>query len=156
DRDLALELGGDQLDLFIGERLRRGLHHAEAHQRLDDVLHGDAERLREVADADAGLDRDGTGRGRDRLARTLAARRVVAPAALARVAWTRRLVVDDDAPPAIAGAAAAARAERTIRFSSISHATPQCKDARVPDRPGRSAEAPERSPFVPARARSTP
>jgi hypothetical protein len=45
DRDLALELGRDQLDLLVGERLRGGLHDTERHQRLDDVLHRDAERL---------------------------------------------------------------------------------------------------------------
>ena len=41
DRDLALELGGDQLDLVVGERLGRGLHLAEVHQHLDDLRHRD-------------------------------------------------------------------------------------------------------------------
>ena len=129
DRHLALELGGDQLDLFVGERLGRRPHLAEVHEDLDDVRHRDAERLREVADADAGFDGDGTGRRDRRLARSVAARRVVAAAAsLARVARTRRLVVDDDAAPAVARAAAAARAERTIRFASVSHCVSKCKD----------------------------
>ena len=64
DRDLALELGRDQLDLVVGERLRRGLHLAEAHQHLDDLRHRDPERLREVAHGDARLDGDRPGRRR--------------------------------------------------------------------------------------------
>ena len=70
DRHLALELGGEQLDLVVGQRLRRGLQGAEAHQDLDDVLHPDAERLREVADGDPRLDADRPGR-LDDLARLL-------------------------------------------------------------------------------------
>ena len=66
DRDLALDLRRDQLDLLVAQRLRRRAHLAEAHQDLDDLRHRDAERLREVADADAGLDGDGTGRRRRR------------------------------------------------------------------------------------------
>ena len=62
DRDLALDLGRDQLDLVVGERLRRGPHLAEAHQGLDDLRHRHAERGREVLDGDARLDRDGPGR----------------------------------------------------------------------------------------------
>src|SRR5437016_10902010 len=58
----------DQLDLLVGEGLRRGLHHAEAHQALDDVLHRNAERLREVADTDARLDRNRSSRRRRRSA----------------------------------------------------------------------------------------
>ncbi len=45
DRHLALDLGGDQLDLLVGERLRDGDHLAEAHHDLDDLRHRDAERL---------------------------------------------------------------------------------------------------------------
>ena len=39
DRHLALQLGGDQLDLLVGERLRRRLRRAERHQDLDDLRH---------------------------------------------------------------------------------------------------------------------
>src|SRR4029077_8034558 len=72
DRDLALDLGRDQLDLLVAERLGRRPHLTEAHQDLDDLGHRDAERLREVADADAGLDRDRTGRRRRRRTRLTA------------------------------------------------------------------------------------
>ena len=58
DRHLAADLGRDQLDFLVAQRLRRGTHLAEAHEDLDDVRHRHAERLREVLDADAGLDRD--------------------------------------------------------------------------------------------------
>ena len=37
DRHLAPDLGRDQLDLVVGERLRRGPHLAEAHQDRDDL-----------------------------------------------------------------------------------------------------------------------
>ena len=59
---------------------------AEAHQDLDDVLHPDAERLREVADGDARLEADRPGR-RDDLARLLRRRR--APSLVARAAVVR-------------------------------------------------------------------
>ncbi len=155
DRHLALELGRDQLDLFVGQRLRRRPHLAEVHENLDDVRHRDAERLRVVAHADARLDGDGTGRRRRRLAGAVAARRVVAAAAsLARVARARSLVVDDDPAPAITRTTTAARAERTIRFASVSHSPPQCKDVRVPDRPGRTVVVPAQTPVAPAPARS--
>ena len=74
DRDLALQLGGEQLDLVVGQRLRRGLQRAEAHQDLDDVLHPDADRLGEVADGDPRLEADRPGR-LDDLARLLRRRR---------------------------------------------------------------------------------
>src|SRR5581483_3903104 len=142
DRHLALELRGDQLHLVVGERLRRGLHLTEVHQDLDQLAHRDAERLREVADADAGLDGDGPGRSRGR--RTLLAPRRLLPAArlAAVLTRTRRLVVDDDAAPPVARPAAAARAERSVRSrSSVSHSALQCKDGRVPDRPRRRGVA---------------
>ena len=75
DRDLALELGRDELDLLVGERLRRRPHLAEAHEDLDDLAHRHAERLREILDRDAGLDRDGAGRRRRRLLARLRRRR---------------------------------------------------------------------------------
>jgi hypothetical protein len=43
DRHLALELGPDQLDLLVEERLRRGPHLAEAHEDLDELGHRNAE-----------------------------------------------------------------------------------------------------------------
>ena len=67
DRHLALDLGGDQLDLLVGERLRGRPHLAEAHQDLDDLRHLHAERGGEVLDGDAGLDRDRSGRLNGRL-----------------------------------------------------------------------------------------
>jgi hypothetical protein len=45
DRDLALDLRRDQLDLVVAQRLRRRAHLAEAHQDLDDLRHRHAERL---------------------------------------------------------------------------------------------------------------
>ena len=118
DRDLALELGADDLDLLVGERLRRRPHLAEAHEDLDQLGHRDAERLGEVLDRYAGLDRGRPGRraGR-RLARlrrcgTAIAR--LAPGAAASAA------LDDDAPLAPSGAAAGANG--AIRsLASVSH-----------------------------------
>ena len=66
DRDLALDLGGDQHDLVVGEGLGRRAHLSEAHQRLDDLRHRDPERGGEILDRDPGLDRDGAGRRRRR------------------------------------------------------------------------------------------
>ena len=84
DRDLALDLGGDHLDLLVGERLGRGPHLAEVHEDLDELGHRDAERLREVLDRDAGLDGDGTARGwRRRL-------RAASPVRCGRAAGGRR------------------------------------------------------------------
>ena len=89
DRHLALELGGDQLDLLVGERLRRRPHLAEVHQDLDQVGHRDAERLGEVANGHARLDGDGAGR-RDDLARLLRRADFLAAAALASLRAARR------------------------------------------------------------------
>ena len=89
DRDLALELRADDLDLLVGERLRRRPHLAEPHEDLDELGHRDAERLREVLDGDAGLDRDRPGRRRcGRLARLR--RRARAVAGLAALRCGRR------------------------------------------------------------------
>ena len=104
DRDLALQLGGEKLDLVVGQRLRRGLQRAEGHEDLDDVLHPDAERLREVADGDAGRDRDRAGRGTTSFGcfGTAAAAALVARAAAVR-ARTGGTGVDDDTAPARPG-----------------------------------------------------
>ena len=65
DRDLALDLGRDQLDLLVGERLGRGAHLAERHEDLDQLGHRDAERGGEVLDGRARLDDRGPGRRSD-------------------------------------------------------------------------------------------
>ena len=84
DRDLAVELGPDQLDLLVGERLGDLDHLAEAHHDLDQLRGRDAERLREVPDGDAGRNGRGTGRRRDLLLLALR-HRIGAAAVVARV-----------------------------------------------------------------------
>ena len=113
DRHLALELGGDQLDLVVGERLRRRAHLAEAHEDLDQLAHRHAERLREVLDGDARLDDGGPGRRCGLLVGLRLARRAVARLARvrARAAGAR---VDHDAALASPGAVAAG-ANRSVR-----------------------------------------
>ena len=102
DHDLALDLGGDQLDLVVGERLRRGPHLAEAHQDLDDLRHRDAERVRQVLDGDARLDGD---RPRRRTRRLLARWPPCRERSRAwrRVASARGAALDDDAPAPASG-----------------------------------------------------
>jgi hypothetical protein len=53
DPHLAPDVGGDQLDLLVGKRLRHRLRRAEAHQERNQLRHGHAEGLREVLDRDA-------------------------------------------------------------------------------------------------------
>src|SRR5262245_58208635 len=79
DRDLALGLGGEQLDLVGAERRVAVLHLAEPHQELDQVGDGRAESLREVAQRHARFDGDRPGGGRD-LARLLGLANLVAVA----------------------------------------------------------------------------
>src|SRR5262249_39709013 len=103
DRDLALELSRDELDLFVGQRLGRRAHLAETHEDLDDLAHRDAERLREVPYGDAGLD-GRRARRLDDLPRLLRAAAVRALALLTCIARrTRRGAVDDHAPLAPPG-----------------------------------------------------
>src|SRR5579862_3734679 len=156
DLHLPLQLGGDELDLVVGERLCRGAHLAEPHQDLDQLRHGHAQRLREVADGDARLDGDGAGRLRRRLLARLARCAVLAAARLAAVlTGTCSLVVDDDAPAPSRGAAAAAGAERTVGpVASVSHANHQCRCGRARDRHGRPGGTPVRSRGAPGRARN--
>ena len=119
DRHLALELGRDQLHLVVGERLRRRLHRAEVHQQLDDLRHRDAERLREVAQRDAGLDgRPARSGRRPRAAASAAVGRAVAGALALALTGPAAALVDDDAAPALG--AAAARSDRSVRFA-VSH-----------------------------------
>ena len=140
DRHLALDLGRDQLDLLVRERLRRGPHLAEAHQDLDDLRHRHAERGGEVLDGDAGLDRDGPGRRRGRL--RARGRLLGAVARSARVAAACRAALDHDAP-APASRAAAARADRAVRsVRAVSHQTSQCRGARARGRRSRRHAAP--------------
>ena len=84
DRDLTLQLGPDQLDLLVGERLRDLDHLAEAHHDLDQLCGRDAERLREVADGDARRNGGRTRRRRDLLLLALR-HRVGAATVVARV-----------------------------------------------------------------------
>src|SRR5581483_1593883 len=117
DRHLALQLGREDLDLVVGERLRRRLQGSEAHQELDDVLHPDAERLRELADGDAGGDDDRAGRldGFARLLRLRGALLARPPVVRAR---TGRPAVDDDAAAA-PGGSALTRSDWSLR--AVSH-----------------------------------
>ena len=66
DRDLAVELGADDLDLLVRQRLGRRAHLAEPHEDLDELGHRHAECLREVDLRDSRLDGDRTGRRRRR------------------------------------------------------------------------------------------
>src|SRR5207245_2876266 len=106
DGDLAIHLGADQLDLVVRERLRDLDHLPEVHHDLDDLGRRDAERLREVADGHARLDRDRPGRVDD-LAPLLRPR-ILPLARLTSVARrARRTGVDHDtATPALASRAA--------------------------------------------------
>ena len=121
DRDLAAELGPDQLDLLVRERLRDLNHLAEAHHDLDDLRGGDAERLREVADGDTRRDGRRPGRRRDLL--LLALRRRVA--AIASLTWVRaiRAALDHDA--ALPSGRALSGPDRAVRLvRSVSHQRP--------------------------------
>ena len=90
DLDLALELGGDELDRVVGERLGDGDHLPDAHHDLDDLGHGHAESGRELLDGRARVDLDRAGRlRRRRLGR-----------ALLLLAVARRALAGAGAPPA--------------------------------------------------------
>jgi hypothetical protein len=118
DRDLAVELRADDLDFLVREGLRGRSHLPEPHQDLDELAHGYAERLRQVLDRDARLDRDRPGRRRcRRLARLR--RRARAVAGLAPGA-PPAATLDDDAPLPSTGASA--WANRAVgSFASVSH-----------------------------------
>src|SRR3954469_3209908 len=139
DRDLAPDLGADQLQLLVRERLRGRLRRPEDHQELDDLGHRLAEGLREVLDGDAGLDRDRTGR-LDDLARLLGPLLGSALAGLAAVlAGTRGTGVDDDAALAAPWRRPLAGPDGAVGpFRTVSHRR-QCRSGRVRDRPGRSS-----------------
>ena len=85
DRHLTLELGGDQVDLVVAERLRDRLALSQSHQERHDLGRRDPERLGEVLDRDARLDRHRPGR----LARRLLAR-LAGPVPRSRAARTSR------------------------------------------------------------------
>ena len=95
DRDLALELGREQLDLVVGERLVAVLHLAEAHQELDQIAAPRCRRACEKSPSvDARLDGDRPGGRRD----------------VARLLGLRSDLVAIARPLALAGARAAAAA----------------------------------------------
>jgi hypothetical protein len=116
DRDLALQLGGDQLDLVVGQRLRGRLHRVQVHEQLDDLRHRDAECLREVAQRHAGLDGHGPRRRDDlaRCARAAVGWTVARPLALA-LAGAVPALVDHDPPAPLR--ASSARSDRSIRLA---------------------------------------
>ena len=119
DRHLALDLGRDQLDLLVGERLGRGSHLAERHEDLDQLGHRDAERGGQVLDGRARLDDGRPGRRSNGL---LLARRPDsgAVAGLAPLAATSAAALDDHAPLASCGASA--RTNRAVwPLASVSH-----------------------------------
>src|SRR3954468_22428083 len=106
DRDLALgrELCGHELDFLVRERLRDRDGLPEAHHEHDDLRGRNPESLRQISDADTGLDRHWPG-DRSYLARRLRARCFALALLLSSVAGTRRRVVDDHASlPALARA----------------------------------------------------
>jgi len=122
DVDLAPDLGGDQLDLLVAQRLRRRLHLAEVHQDLDELGHLDLERLREIADGHARRDGHRPGRRND-LALFLGLTVGCVLAARARVLpRTRSAGVDDDAAAAAGASGATARAHGSVR--AVSHQRP--------------------------------
>ncbi len=138
DRDLAPDLGADQLELLVRERLRGRLRGSEDHQELDDLGHRLAEGLREVLDRDAGLDRDRAGR-LDDLAGLLRPLLGGALAGLAAVlARARGAGVDHDAALAAARRGSLAGPDGAVwPFRTVSHRR-QCRAGRVEDRPARS------------------
>ena len=153
DRHLALDLGGDQHDLVIGEGLGRRAHLPEAHQRLDDLRHRDPESGRKILDRDPGLDRDGPRRWR----RSGSARRSGGGAVArgARVAAPGGAALDHH-PAATAPRATPAWADRAVRsVGSVSHWAPQCKGERAPARRRLRSATHVRRRGVTRRARST-
>ena len=132
------ELGGDQLDLLVAERLGDGDHLPQAHHHLDDVGDGLAHRGREILHRHARRDTDRTGGRRNRLLRWP---RFLPLASLARVlARSVGRVVDHHAALAAAGDGALAGPDRTVwSVRAVSHRR-QCKDVPAPDRPARSVE----------------
>ena len=112
DRDLTLQLGSDQLDLLVGERLRDLHHLAEAHHDLDQLRGRNAERLREVADGDSRRNGCRACRWRDFLLLTLRGR-VGAATVVARVG-TIGPALDHD--PALAPGSSLPRPNWTVRL----------------------------------------
>ena len=117
DLDLTLDLGRDQLDRLVAQRLRDRDHLAEPHHDLDDLRDRDPERGGEILDADARLHRDRPGRRRYDLLPRLSAGRGSAVTRLAAVAATRVTAFDDD--PTLAPGGASAGANRAIRLVGL-------------------------------------
>ena len=155
DRDLALDLGRDQLHGLVRERLGDRDHLPQAHQDLDDLGRRHAERLGQVLDRHPGGDGDRT--GRLRAGPGLRARLDAIARLPAVEAWPRGGVVDDDAPLA-APARGLTWPDGPVRTISlgISHGCLlQCKDARGPVRPESADAASARRLSAKAPARST-
>jgi hypothetical protein len=150
DRHLALQLGGDQLDLVVGQRLRGRAHLAEAHEDLDQLAHRDAERLREILDGHARLDDGGPGRRRGLLVCLRLARRAIArlPCVRARAAGAR---VDHNTALASPGAVAAG-ANGSVR--AFCHQV-NCKGVSTPDRRGPTSSACAQRPCARPPARNS-
>ena len=140
DPHLAADVGGDQLDLLVGERLRHRLRRAEAHQERDQLRHRHAERLREVLDGDPGLDGHRAGGRRDRgLVLRLRLGAVAGlPAVLARARCAR---VDHDAALAAPGRRPLTGPDRAVGpVRTVSHRR-QCRAVPALDRAAPSAAA---------------
>jgi hypothetical protein len=118
DLHLALELGGDELDRVVGERLRDRDHLADVQHDLDDLRHGHAQRRRKLLDGRAGVHDRRPGRcGGSRLLGALLG-------CLARgsrvLAWPGGLRVDDDSALATAGRRASPRSQWSLSVSHVS------------------------------------
>src|SRR5439155_7422860 len=126
DDDLALDLGGDQLDLFVRERLRDLHHLAEAHHDLDDLRGRDAERLREVADGDARGYGHGAG-GLDDRRRLLRLDLAALARALTPVLPRPAAALDDDAALLAGGALAGSDGS----LWSVSHSSSSVEASQI-------------------------
>ena len=143
DRDLALDLGRDQLHGLVGERLGDGDHLPEGHHDLDDLRDRDPERAREVLDGHPGRNGDRAGR-LDDLARLLGRSRGAVARGLTLVARALADALDHDAPLAARPRGALTGPHGAIRLVGlrcfVSHRC-QCRGARAPARLRRCAAA---------------
>ena len=134
DRDLAADLGGDQLDLLVGQRLGRRLGRAEAHEDLDQLRHRLAERLGEVLDRHAGLDGHWA-RRLDDLARLLGTRLLAIAGLAAVLARASGTGVDHDTALAAACRSSLTGPDRAVWLvGTVSHRR-QCRAVPARDRP---------------------
>jgi len=112
DRHLALELRRDQLHVVVRERLRDLDHVSEPHHDLDDLRGADFERLRQVADRDAGGNRHRAGRDDDGLRLALGLR----VPALARLPLVLRPVPALDHDSTLPPGCSLTRPDRAVGF----------------------------------------